>query len=69
MDGRRARISRDANGSNPANRNNLIGWIAGRSDGENYGKTVVYDLPRTKLVDGPLLEALKQTLEALNRRR
>ena len=21
----------------PANRNNLIGWIAGRSDGEHYG--------------------------------
>ena len=38
----------------PANRNNLIGWIAGRSDGANYGKTVVYDFPKTKLVDGPL---------------
>jgi uncharacterized membrane protein (UPF0182 family) len=38
----------------PANRNNLIGWIAGRSDGAHYGKTVVYDFPKTKLVDGPL---------------
>jgi uncharacterized membrane protein (UPF0182 family) len=38
----------------PANRNNLIGWIAGRGDGENYGKTVVYNFPKTKLVDGPL---------------
>ena len=38
----------------PANRNNLIGWIAGRSDGENYGKSIVYDFPKTKLVDGPL---------------
>jgi hypothetical protein len=38
----------------PANRNNLIGWIAGRSDGEHYGKSVVYDFPKTKLVDGPL---------------
>lgn len=38
----------------PANRNNLIGWIAGRSDGANYGKSVVYDFPKTKLVDGPL---------------
>jgi hypothetical protein len=38
----------------PANRNNLIGWIAGRSDGENYGKAVVYDFPKTRLVDGPL---------------
>jgi uncharacterized membrane protein (UPF0182 family) len=38
----------------PANRNNLIGWIAGRSDEEHYGKAVVYDFPKTKLVDGPL---------------
>ncbi|WP_263352512.1 UPF0182 family membrane protein [Acidicapsa acidisoli] len=38
----------------PANRNNLIGWIAGRSDGANYGTAVVYDFPKTKLVDGPL---------------
>jgi uncharacterized protein len=38
----------------PANRNNLIGWIAGRSDGEQYGRSVVYDFPKTKLVDGPL---------------
>jgi uncharacterized membrane protein (UPF0182 family) len=38
----------------PANRNNLIGWIAGRSDDEHYGKAVVYDFPKTKLVDGPL---------------
>mgnify|MGYP003337874559 CR=1 FL=1 len=30
----------------PANRNNLIGWIAGRSDGANYGKAVVYDFPK-----------------------
>src|ERR1017187_5592118 len=38
----------------PANRNNLIGWIAGRSDGANYGSSIVYDFPKTKLVDGPL---------------
>jgi uncharacterized membrane protein (UPF0182 family) len=38
----------------PANRNNLIGWIAGRSDGANYGTSVVYDFPKTRLVDGPL---------------
>ena len=37
----------------PANRNNLIGWIAGRSDGEHYGEAVVYDFPKTKLIDGP----------------
>ena len=38
----------------PANRNNLIGWIAGRSDGAQYGNAIVYDFPRTRLVDGPL---------------
>jgi hypothetical protein len=37
----------------PANRNNLIGWIAGRSDGASYGTSIVYDFPKTKLVDGP----------------
>ena len=38
----------------PANRNNLIGWIAGRSDGAQYGTSIVYDFPKTRLVDGPL---------------
>ena len=38
----------------PANRNNLIGWIAARSDGANYGTSVVYDFPKTRMVDGPL---------------
>jgi hypothetical protein len=37
----------------PLNRNNMIGWIAGRSDGEHYGAAVVYDFPKTRLVDGP----------------
>ena len=38
----------------PANRNNLIGWIGGRSDGDHYGTSVVYNFPKNKLVDGPL---------------
>src|SRR5580700_10237628 len=38
----------------PASRNNLIGWIASRSDGTQYGTSVVYNFPKTKLVDGPL---------------
>jgi hypothetical protein len=37
----------------PINRNNMIGWIAARSDGEHYGTAVVYDFPKTRLVDGP----------------
>jgi hypothetical protein len=31
----------------------MIGWIAGRSDGANYGKAVVFDFPKSRLVDGP----------------
>ena len=38
----------------PANRNNLIGWIAGRSDAGHYGDVIVFDFPKTRLVDGPL---------------
>ncbi len=37
----------------PLNRNNLIGWIAARSDGAHYGTAVVFDFPKTRLVDGP----------------
>jgi hypothetical protein len=38
----------------PANRNNMIGWMAGRSDGENYGKLMVYNFPESRVIDGPL---------------
>ncbi|MCA1593163.1 MAG: UPF0182 family protein [Acidobacteria bacterium] len=38
----------------PASRDNLIGWMAGRSDGENYGSLLVYKFPKSKLVNGPL---------------
>jgi uncharacterized protein len=37
----------------PSNRNNMIGWIAARSDGEHYGTAVVYNFPKTRLIDGP----------------
>ena len=37
----------------PASRNNMIGWIAARSDGAHYGTSIVYDFPKTRLVDGP----------------
>jgi uncharacterized protein len=38
----------------PANRNNLIGWIGGRSDGDKYGTLRAYRFPKTRFVDGPL---------------
>jgi uncharacterized protein len=37
----------------PINRNNMIGWIAARSDGAHYGTAVVFDFPKSRLVDGP----------------
>jgi len=37
----------------PSNRDNMIGWLAGRSDGNHYGELVGYDFPKSKLVDGP----------------
>lgn len=38
----------------PASRNNMIGWMAGRSDGEHYGKLLVYNFPKSRLIDGPV---------------
>ena len=38
----------------PSNRNNMIGWMAGRCDGDNYGKLLVYNFPKSRLIDGPL---------------
>ena len=34
-------------------RPNAISWLAGRSDGENYGKLFAFLFPTTRLVDGP----------------
>jgi uncharacterized membrane protein (UPF0182 family) len=38
----------------PAGRNNLIGWMAGRCDGAEYGKLLIYNFPKSRLIDGPL---------------
>ncbi|HUH12728.1 MAG TPA: UPF0182 family protein [Longimicrobiales bacterium] len=37
----------------PANRHNLVGWMAARSDGENYGELVLFRFPSGRHVDGP----------------
>ena len=37
----------------PVNKNNTIGWLAARSDGENYGKLLAYHFPKERLVYGP----------------
>jgi uncharacterized membrane protein (UPF0182 family) len=42
----------------PANKDNMIGWLAARCDGDGYGDLVVYTLPKDKLIFGPMqLEA------------
>jgi uncharacterized membrane protein (UPF0182 family) len=43
----------------PNSRNNLIAWLAARSDGENYGTLLLYQFPKQELVYGPeQIEAL-----------
>ncbi|MEB3341235.1 UPF0182 family protein [Okeania sp.] len=37
----------------PASRNNLIAWLAARSDGKNYGKLLLYQFPKQRLIYGP----------------
>jgi hypothetical protein len=38
---------------NPKKKDNLSAWMVARSDGENYGKLVVYRFPKDRLVYGP----------------
>jgi len=38
----------------PASRNNMIGWVAGRCDGDAYGSLLAYNFPKSRLIDGPL---------------
>lgn len=38
----------------PSNKDNMIGWLSARSDLPNYGKLLVYKLPKEKLVYGPM---------------
>jgi len=37
----------------PANRDNMIAWVAARSDFPGYGELVVYKLPKEQLILGP----------------
>ncbi|MEP0788183.1 MULTISPECIES: UPF0182 family protein [Cyanophyceae] len=36
----------------PIQRNNLIAWLAARSDGDNYGKLLLYQFPKQELIYG-----------------
>ena len=37
----------------PNERQNLIGWLAARSDGENYGSLIAFNFPKDRQIDGP----------------
>ena len=37
----------------PSQRQNMIAWLAARSDPPDYGKLIVYEFPKDKLVYGP----------------
>ena len=37
----------------PVGRDNMISWMAGRCDGANYGKLVLYRFPKQTLIYGP----------------
>ena len=37
----------------PNDRPNMVGWLAARSDGDNYGKLAAYNFPKDKQVYGP----------------
>jgi uncharacterized membrane protein (UPF0182 family) len=38
----------------PANKQNMVAWMAGRSDGEHYGELVLYKFPKQELIYGSL---------------
>jgi hypothetical protein len=38
---------------NPSRRDNMIAWLAARSDPPTYGRLIVYNFPKQKLVYGP----------------
>ena len=40
-------------GGGTNNRQNMVAYMAGRADGENYGKLVVYEFPRQLTILGP----------------
>lgn len=45
----------------PRGKDNLSAWMVARSDGENYGKLIVYRFPKQRLVFGP-----KQIINRIN---
>ena len=38
----------------PIKKDNMVAWMAARSDGDDYGKLILYKFPKDKLIYGPL---------------
>jgi hypothetical protein len=38
----------------PQGRPNMVAWLAGRCDGEDYGKLLLYNFPKTEQIWGPI---------------
>ncbi len=49
----------------PSSRENMIAWLAARCDPANYGKLIVYEFPKEKLIYGPyqIAALINQTTE------
>lgn len=38
----------------PRGKQNMVSWLAGRSDGDNYGELVLYRFPKDRVIYGPM---------------
>jgi len=38
----------------PKNKHNMVSWLAGRSDPDNYGQLVLYRFPKDRIIFGPM---------------
>lgn len=38
----------------PKDKKNMTGLLVARNDGENYGELVLYQLPKSKIIYGPM---------------
>lgn len=52
----------------PRNKNNMVGWMAGRCDDEHYGKLLVFQFPKGEIVQGPSqIEARVDKTDSISR--
>lgn len=39
----------------PARKNNMVSWLVAKSDGDEYGKLVLYNFPKDRTIYGPMM--------------